>query len=697
MGKLFTRFNLALGFVMLLYLGVLVLNFLNFDVNFYFGYLDYQDHWQGVADLLSGKLIYRNFYWEYGVLMLLLRVPVHLLLGGTFLSTMVNDFIVLPFIGIVLSIVLGRQILNKKGLLVFLFLLLVYMTNNDFQSVRHLIPELGLLLVLMGVQANNEKKRVIGSVLLAVSLLSSIEYSLSAHAALGLYFIVLFLRRTDKRTVFTDFIRSFSLSVGVGLLFLSYLLVTQTLGSFIRFHWEYIQTFYYNSPCSDVFPRLGDFATLSQDTFSKNPFFNLLHFLSRINYYGVFAILLLLALFTWVNKTAKMRSVILALLFYSLLVYLRALYTPCHIYYGLTFIFLLVAYFLSGNHRQATKKLFWGMFVWLVLSSNIISYVLSLNVPRRHLPSAPQRFLPIAGIFLDRRLADEYQSITKYIKDNTDKDDSLYVYPHGPYNLLTGRISPVSVFTSWYYEIDPYLVRTTVDELKKAKPKYVIVNFYNALSMKTSLSGFSYGIFSLGENILIKGINTEVEEYIMDNYVIEHKGKIAWILRYRPQKKQYRIYSKAEGQKKWLLRGRGIRMSNAHVPDGIRFTVSQDEPIILASSPVLKDLDLLVIPIRVDLGLLRMFSKYTVEVSLVSGSGRKIPLQKLFLSGEKQRLYVELPFDKTKEGSYIQLQISKNDGFLPFGRPKAIELQGIEKYTVHPSMKITEQAVSNSY
>lgn len=51
-------------FLVLFYLTSLVLQFLSFNFDSNLGYLDPQLFWQGLSDLLSGKVIYRNFYWS---------------------------------------------------------------------------------------------------------------------------------------------------------------------------------------------------------------------------------------------------------------------------------------------------------------------------------------------------------------------------------------------------------------------------------------------------------------------------------------------------------------------------------------------------------------------------------------------------------------------------------------------------------
>jgi len=45
--------------------------------------LDPQLYWQSLSDFAVGKIIYRDFYWEYGFLYLALGLPFFLLLGGT--------------------------------------------------------------------------------------------------------------------------------------------------------------------------------------------------------------------------------------------------------------------------------------------------------------------------------------------------------------------------------------------------------------------------------------------------------------------------------------------------------------------------------------------------------------------------------------------------------------------------------------
>ena len=165
--KLINRLSVVtLILLMLFYLIFLIFRFLNFDFNSQLGYLDLQLYWQGLADLSAGKVIYRDFYWEYGFLYLLIGMPFFILLNKTFFASIFIRVIILPSISIFLSFLLGKELLNKKSLILFLFLLLLYGVNNDFVSLRHLLPEFGLLTVILGTEFNNRKKIKTGSIIL---------------------------------------------------------------------------------------------------------------------------------------------------------------------------------------------------------------------------------------------------------------------------------------------------------------------------------------------------------------------------------------------------------------------------------------------------------------------------------------------------------------------------------------------------
>ncbi|MBM4402096.1 MAG: hypothetical protein FJ044_02530 [Candidatus Cloacimonetes bacterium] len=281
--------KIGLAIVVLVCLKVAVNKFLNFDYDQWLGYLDHQTYWQGLYSFAQGQVNFRDFIYEYGIFYLLVGLPLFVIMGKTFYASTLLMYVILPIITLVLSFLIGRQLLSTGPLALFLLLLLMYEVNSFYPAARHIVPEFGLIMLLVGLEKNNNLKTILGSFFLA------------------------------------------------------------------------------------------------------------------------------------------------------------------------------------------------------------FSFTLTIN-------------------------------------ENTKKDEDIFVYPLGPYYQLTGKKSAVTIMSPWHYEIAPFLVDLTVNQLQEKKPKLVIINAYNAWSIKSSLNNVTYNVHSEGKNIIFEGLTTAVEDYLAENYEIAKKFEVAWIL-----------------------------------------------------------------------------------------------------------------------------------------------------------------------
>ncbi|MDO8497290.1 MAG: hypothetical protein Q7S61_01975 [bacterium] len=347
-------YPLFLGLIVLLYIGYAVFNLLNFDVTRYFGSIDYQPHWQSIANLFS----------------LLLK-------KGAFFLSMFNDLIFLPLLGVGLSYVLGKQILGKKGMLLFLSLLFIYGINNDFNSVTHLIPALGFILLCVGIYHKNNKKILFGAVFLVASFISNVG-------------------RTQST---------------------------------------------YMDTCRDIFPRLGDITHIASDPYSQSITLNLFHFFQRMNYYMAIPILIIFFIICVYYRKSRGVIVFIPLLIYSLLSYIAELSTPCHISNSFTFPFLILAYVLtSGSFSHRFRQIGIGILIWLIISSGLPGIIRTVSEsPLWKNENIKKTYLPRAGVYLPENIAKDYQDTTDYILSHSSPQDYVLSYRNGPYNLLADR------------------------------------------------------------------------------------------------------------------------------------------------------------------------------------------------------------------------------------------------------------------
>lgn len=677
--------------IFLLYAVDLIFQYLNVDLNFSFGYLDQQAHWQSMHDLIRGNVIYRDFIWEYGIFMLIIRLPIYILLGQTYLANLVNNYFFLPALGIALSFVLAKQYVDKKSLIVVLGLALIYKTTNDYNSVRHLIPELGLMLLMTGLINSNKKNRIIGSILLGISLTSSPEYAIIGSLSY-FFFLFLYLLKTRKH-IFTTVIQTCLAPFLIGVSYLIYLSVNGTIGKMLVFHLEHVKAFYTDSPCREFFPR---FNTL-QDIFltPENFIFNFLTFTYRLNLYVVPLIMIVLAVMIFRNRKSKWFLADLAMLVYSMLAFTRTINTPCYIHYGLFFIFILTAkYACSHTVSKRTRVAAAVMIIWLVIASGYMSYIRQAFGYFSKPPLAQREYLPVAGIMLEKKYTEEYKYIMNYIEKNSAQNDLLFVYPDGPYNLLTGHESPTASFSTLYSSLVPSIESYSYEELTVGKPKFIIINKYNSSSYKSAVHGVAYNIHSSGKNVIFRGMTTKIEEYINENYDVVEKLNLAWILeRTTSAKKPTPFLVPVQLNQQWGPRFYHLEVDGLQLTDTSTLRVTGPNPELTLSNS-LKNIAVVSIPMKFDLGAIKPFSKFVFQIRLITNDGQQIPLKADFISSDWQDVIIDMPqFEAPREAETIAISVTDNLGFMPWGRPYKISLKPPRTYIVNPDITIDDSII----
>lgn len=640
--------------VVFVFLNILFLisNYSHFDFDQQLGYLDPQLFWQSLGDFSQGKIIYKDLYWEYGFLYLVIGWLPFVWLGKTFFASVLIRLFLFPLIAISISFLIGRQLLKKWWLLLFLFLLFIYGTANDFTSLRHLLPELGLILLVLGIENNFPKKSLLGSGLLGLSLISSPEYGLAAIAASLVYFTIFLIRNPNQlglRKILT-LITPIVLVAGPYFVFLQ---INQALSNLLAFYSQYATSFYYNSPCRELFPRLANMTP------------------EKASLYLV--PLLLIALAAW--SVIKKRLALLPLLLYSLLIYSRILSTPCATYlnYGLTFLFLIVVLIISEPDSSRRLKVATGLIVgwFLIIGSASLLKIL----PNKLETDNGKRFLPIAGVELKSEVAKEYQEILEFIEKNSQESDYLYVYPNGPYNQLARRRSPVSISSSWYYDLVPSLVQVTIGQLRQREPKLVVINTSNAWSLKSALNQVPYNLYSDNDNLIFEGITTPVEDFISQNYKIAKKFKLAWVLEKRESPLETKkLYLPLAENPQFKITTQNLSQSaTAGKKDILAFELTSKNPAIQIDSNAFKNADLVKISLKVDLGFAKPVSKYVINVLATKG-GQYYVLNRQLATSDWQEIWVFLSKDKTENGTEVIIAVSDNQGFVWWGKPKSIRL-----------------------
>ncbi len=328
-----------------------------------------------------------------------------------------------------------------------------------------------------------------------------------------------------------------------------------------------------------------------------------------------------------------------------------------------------------------------------------IFYVLTQIKTFNNRVSLEKMFLPIAGLSLKKELTKQYKEIIDFIQENTDKNDSIFVYPNGPYYQLTKRKSAVSIATSSHYEFSPSLIGITLKQLKMKQPKLVIINIYNASSLKTNLNGMTYNLHSEGNNLIYEGLNTPVEDYICSNYEIIKKLNIAWILRKKETPASVkRMYLPINRAFQWNIGIEGLEGIIPNKPNSfsnpVVFKVKKRNPAIGLRLDTFENINLIKLPVKVNIGFAKVFSKYLIGVYIVTENSHIYLTNIQFATSDWQDVWINLPDLNTKVSKLI-IRVSDNEGFFWFGKPKEISIKQPEVFSYNQDLKIDDSALKS--
>lgn len=307
-------------------------------------------------------------------------------------------------------------------------------------------------------------------------------------------------------------------------------------------------------------------------------------------------------------------------------------------------------------------------------------------------PPVEKEYLPVAGMTLNKPLTQEYKKVVSYIKSHTTPSDYIYNYPDGPYNQLTDRRTPVAVTSISYYGIMPQLTAQILRELATHKPAYVIINKYNAYSYYSSLNGYNYNVYAEGKNIIIDGYVTEVEDYIQQNYELVKKFPIAWVLKRRDtEKPRQRMYEPIKQAKQWEIITDKLEQESNLFGDSQNFRVLDNDFKLFLATGTFDDISMLSIPIKVDLGLIKSFSKFVFNVGVVTNDNRMYLIRNGFISSDWQDIVVYIPkVEKPLAIQAVVIQVPSNKGFLLWGKPASVQIKIPEAYSLNTRLNIDD-------
>lgn len=545
------------GILIFAYVFIIISTFKNTisDVSYIFGYQDYQHHWRLLDSFTKLKMPFKDYFLlpSHGWFYLFYQSLPFILFNKTFFAELIIRYLYLPVTGVILSILVAKNILRKKHLiLIFLTFCFLFGVNYKFESPRHLISEFSLSLFVVYLLGSKTKYLFLSGITAGLAILTSLEYGIALNlTVLGLFFISLFSDINIKKTILNRFLVG---ELIILIPFYSWLLAKGLIKNYWDYSFGFINNFYYSSPCSsNSFPRIGDIKALHDS--SNLLIFNIpIELLKGLNFYFVpifylISVLCILYLFILKRKFSKFDLIKLSILIYGVLIYIRTLDTPCEGYfaYGLIPFFLLVTLFIekliNWSHQKKSlilKKIslhgVFLIFIWFILTENtgyLIKFF-NINKTAEISPGNSNEFYPPIGWYLKTEYVKQYEQITNYIFKNTKVNDYVYVYPWGVYNMLSGRKRPNSIPTALTFTAGEKFILLTKKELEEKKPKLVIINIYNNLGIayygktREDVPRFFSVRSEDGPVFMDKG--NEVEKYILENYKTVLTNDLAIVL-----------------------------------------------------------------------------------------------------------------------------------------------------------------------
>lgn len=532
------------------------------------GYLDTINHIRGLDDALSGKVPYKDFYWEYGPFYLYMQLFPYIMFGKNHNALFVSWSSYLPFICIIISFLWAAVFFRSNFYRVLFVVVCILLNVNCFSPcIRHLTAELSIAIFILSLRKPEKKTFVfLAGLMSALAILTSYEYGISSLMTVViatplLYFI------PHKISVKQRFIYYFSGIFAILGLYYTYLALNGAFISYFRYIYSFMRN-YANPASNELLPllplisfenSLSFFKSLYNFLVSKNLRFYLpliIYFLSFIYFFVRF-----------IKYRQKMAIEIFTISFFGVVIFIRVLGGPVFstvlvyaslpaITLGLLFMQyiqkLATHYYLNRNIKRATvlwvllgSIFFWGFLT--IENKEILNITSNLNLKKRFSEyKLGKVYYDKVGYFISPKSYKQYKSINDYIESHTSPDEYIFVYPWGPYNHFTKRPSPLTARHSSDTNYSEYFIDEAIRQLETRKPRYTIINTFNNLSI------VDFGIKGkrgdVGDSVTwgtvdspnFAGKGDKLQVYILENYKLEKRFDYASVMVRRNKKKNFK-------------------------------------------------------------------------------------------------------------------------------------------------------------
>lgn len=670
----------------------------------HFGYLDTQENWTALDHFVQGHRFFQDYFYQYGWFLLLLQSIPYLLFQESYLAELISRFIFLPVFGVLLSILTAWNIFKKKYLIwIFLFFAFVLTATTKHTVVRHQVAELALSFFVLFLFSGSVRYAFIAGIVGGLAILTSLEYGLALTIGIGILFLLHIICKLQiNRKSFLYFF------IGEAIIIVPYMLFVvgiEGMKNFIAFTGGFITNYYYASPCSGYsFPRFSDIETIipsSKLLVAGIP----IEFLQHLNLYVVFIYymilgLLLLYKYKRAHKLTKRDIVQLAILLYAGLAFVRTLDNPCIGFFakGAVPTALLLTFTVDDIYRFIKKsgstRLRRGGIIALVLIFGWFTLTQLTNYPTRILASKPpvekvatpsQEYFSWAGMEIDSKYVNDYNQINEKILQQTTLDDYVFVYPWGPYNIMTGRKVPNSVIDSTQYAAGEQFITRTVKELEQKKPKLIVVSTTKNLSIaaytEDAITHTRYLSVKEGTGLYFPGKGDNVQRYILEKYEPTYVNDVAVIMKPREDpitlRQHFKKITSIEDFEKHSLELKGMKKiwgTNTYWVTGNKssWAIGFDQPTEATDINITFKVDGDFLTKR----LVRYWPK--VEVELADGSSYPSATQEVIATKDWQTVQIILP--EKKPIKRITMTMSDNKGLIWWMNPYLLQVQNVIFY-----------------
>jgi hypothetical protein len=296
-------------------------------------------------------------------------------------------------------------------------------------------------------------------------------------------------------------------------------------------------------------------------------------------------------------------------------------------------------------------------------------------------------------IYLDKEKYENIISITNYLKANALKGEYVYVYPYGPYNIMSNTKSPVSVIISTHFELAPFLVDKVIENLEQRQPRIVVINEVNTWSYLSSMHQIPEDVLNYEGTPVFMSSLTDVERYISQNYkVIKRIGKNLILERRDTPIEYIPAYVRIEPE---LVGETPVNMSEMDGNNEFsRYEIIGSTPELAYLYKNMEDVNLVRLRVRGDKGLFKYTAIYLTNLFVLNPNYELVAHNTDVLSSDWQDMWLFVPENEyiVDEG-VVMFRLYNNKGFFDIGGfPRNVDIKKPEFYKLNP---ILEKAIED--